>query len=200
MPRLFALAAAALLALGLTTAIPTTAAAVELGDDGLHKTDWMRDTFKDLREDLAEANAEGKRLAIIMEQRGCVYCTQMHEEIFPQPVLADYIRDNFFVVQMNLHGDTEVTDFDGEALSEKQAARKWGMLFTPTILFLPEEVAEDQTAAHSAVAVMPGAFGLGTTIDMFTWVAEKRYELDNGEDFQRYHARRIQERDNGSTD
>lgn len=198
MPRLFALAAAALLALGLTTAIP--AAAVELGDDGLHKTDWMRDTFKDLREDLAEANAEGKRLAIIMEQRGCVYCTQMHEEVFPQPVLADYIRDNFFVVQMNLHGDTEVTDFDGEALSEKQAARKWGMLFTPTILFLPEEVAEDQTAAQSAVAVMPGAFGLGTTIDMFTWVAEKRYELDNGEDFQRYHARRIQERDNGSTD
>jgi thioredoxin-related protein len=200
MPRLFALAAAALLALGLTTAIPTTATAVELGDDGLHKTDWMRDTFKDLREDLAEANAEGKRLAIIMEQRGCVYCTQMHEEIFPQPVLADYIRDNFFVVQMNLHGDTEVTDFDGEALSEKQAARKWGMLFTPTILFLPEEVPEDQTAAQSAVAVMPGAFGLGTTIDMFTWVAEKRYELDNGEDFQRYHARRIQERDNGSTD
>ena len=200
MPRLFALAAAALLALGLTTAIPTTAAAVELGDDGLHKTDWMRDTFKDLREDLAEANAEGKRLAIIMEQRGCVYCTQMHEEIFPQPVLADYIRDNFFVVQMNLHGDTEVTDFDGEALSEKQAARKWGMLFTPTILFLPEEVPEDQTAAQSAVAVMPGAFGLGTTIDMFTWVAEKRYELDNGEDFQRYHARRLQERDNGSTD
>lgn len=200
MPRLFALAAAALLALGLTTAIPTTAAAVELGDDGLHKTDWMRDTFKDLREDLAEANAEGKRLAIIMEQRGCVYCTQMHEEIFPQPVLADYIRDNFFVVQMNLHGDTEVTDFDGEALSEKQAARKWGMLFTPTILFLPEEVPEDQTAAQSAVAVMPGAFGLGTTIDMFTWVAEKRYERDNGEDFQRYHARRIQERDNGSTD
>lgn len=200
MPRLFALAAAALLTLGLTTALPTTAAAAELGDDGLHKTDWMRDTFKDLREDLAEANAEGKRLAIIMEQRGCVYCTQMHEEIFPQPVLADYIRDNFFVVQMNLHGDTEVTDFDGEALSEKQAARKWGMLFTPTILFLPEEVPEDQTAAQSAVAVMPGAFGLGTTIDMFTWVAEKRYELDNGEDFQRYHARRIQERDNGSTD
>ncbi|MFU1479113.1 thioredoxin family protein [Roseovarius sp. C7] len=196
MTRLIAFAAAALTALGLATAAP----AVELGDDGLHKTDWMRDTFKDLREDLVEANAEGKRLAIIMEQRGCVYCTKMHEEVFPQPVLADYIRENFFVVQMNLHGDTEITDFDGEALSEKQAARKWGMLFTPTILFLPEEVAEDQTAAQSAVAVMPGAFGLGTTIDMFTWVAEKRYELDNGEDFQRYHARRIQERDNGSTD
>ena len=67
-------------------------------------------------------------------------------------------------------------------------------------MFMPEEVPEDETAAQAAVAVMPGAFGPGTTIDMFTWVNEKRYELDGEEDFQRYHARRIQERDNGRTD
>ena len=181
-------------------AFAVSAQAAELGDDGLHKTSWMRDTFKDLREDLNEAQDEGKRLAIIFEQRGCVYCSKMHKEVFPRPELADYISDNFFVVQLNLHGDTEVTDFDGEVLSEKAAARKWGMLFTPTILFLPEEVAEGVSAAEAAVAVMPGAFAFGTTIDMFTWVNEKRYELDNGEDFQRYHARRIQERNDGTTD
>ncbi|MDX1785915.1 thioredoxin family protein [Roseovarius sp. ZX-A-9] len=192
MKRLATFLAAALLAL--------PAFAVEIGDDGLHKTDWMRDTFKDLREDLADANAEGKRLVIMVEQRGCVYCTKMHKEVFPQEVLASYIRENFFVVQMNLHGDVEVTDFDGEVLSEKQAVGKWGLLFTPSILFLPEEVAEDQSASEAAVALMPGAFALGTTLDMFTWVNEKRYELDNGEDFQRYHARRIQERNDGSTD
>ena len=28
--------------------IATPLWAVEMGDDGLHKTDWMRDTFKDL--------------------------------------------------------------------------------------------------------------------------------------------------------
>ncbi|WP_411352653.1 thioredoxin family protein [Leisingera aquaemixtae] len=177
---------------------PLTAA--ELGDDGLHKTSWMRDTFKDLREDLEEANGEGKRLALIFEQRGCVYCTKMHEEIFPRPEISQYIEDNFFVVQLNLYGDVEVTDFDGETLPEKDMARKWRVLFTPTILFLPEEVGEDATAPEAAVAVMPGAFGAGTTLDMFTWVNEKRYALDNEEDFQRYHARRIQERNNGSTD
>ncbi|MEP2137986.1 MAG: hypothetical protein ABJI41_00660, partial [Erythrobacter sp.] len=110
------------------------------------------------------------------------------------------IEDNYFVVQVNLHGDTEVTDFDGETLSEKDMAPKWGILFTPSMLFMPEEVAEGATAPQAAVAMMPGAFGRGTTLDMFTWVAEKRYELDGEEDFQRYHARRIQERDNGSTD
>lgn len=101
-------------------------AAAELGDDGLHKTSWMRDTFKDLREDLEEANGEGKRLALIFEQRGCVYCTKMHEEIFPRPEISQYIEDNFFVVQLNLYGDVEVTDFDGETLAEKDMARKWG--------------------------------------------------------------------------
>lgn len=174
--------------------------AVELGDDGLHKTPWLRDTFKDLREDLAEANDEGKRLVLFFEQRGCVYCTKMHQEVFPQPEITQMIEDNFFVVQLNLHSDTEMTDFDGDVRSEKDMARKWGILFTPTIMFLPEAVDDGQTAPQSAVAVMPGAFAPGTTLDMFTWVAEKRYLLDNDEDFQRYHARMIKERDNGRTD
>ncbi len=184
----------------LSIMFATISGAAELADDGLHKTEWMRDTFKDLSEDLAEANDEGKRLMLIFEQRGCIYCTEMHEEIFPLEKIHSYLMENYYVVQLNLHGDTEVTDFDGEVLTEKQAARKWGILFTPTMMFLPEEVSDDATAPQQAIAVMPGAFGAGTTIDMLTWVNEKRYLLEKGEDFQRYHARRIQERDNGSTD
>ncbi|APG46662.1 thioredoxin family protein [Phaeobacter porticola] len=181
----------------LLSAVPILAA--ELGDDGLHKAPWMRETFKDLREDLEEANAEGKRLVLFFEQRGCIYCTKMHEEVFSTPDVGGYIAENFFVVQLNLYGDIEVTDFDGEVLSEKDMARKWSILFTPTMMFLPPDVPE-VPAPQAAVSIMPGAFGVGTTLDMFTWVKEERYALDSGEDFQRYHARRIQERDNGSAD
>ena len=169
-------------------------AAATVGDDGLHIQPWIRDTFKDLQEDLDEANAEGKRLAIFFEQRGCIYCTKMHESVYPDPELSDYIDENFFVIQLNLHGDLEVVDFDGDTLTEKQIARKWGILFTPSVIFLPEEVEEGKTAIQAAVAMMPGAFGRGTTLDMFTWVNEKRYAIDSDEDFQRYHARRINER------
>ena len=169
-------------------------AAATVGDDGLHIQPWIRDTFKDLQGDLDEANAEGKRLAIFFEQRGCIYCTKMHESVYPDPELSDYIDENFFVIQLNLHGDLEVVDFDGDTLTEKQIARKWGILFTPSVIFLPEEVEEGKTAIQSAVAMMPGAFGRGTTLDMFTWVNEKRYAIDSDEDFQRYHARRINER------
>ena len=174
---------AALIALSLP------AMAVELGDDGLHKPTWLRDTFKDLSEDLAEANAEGKRLLVIYEQRGCIYCTKMHEEIFPDPAIDALIRENYFVVQMNLFGDVEVTDFDGTAMSEKDMAVRWGVVFTPTMLFLPEEVAEGQTAAQAAVVTMPGAFGIGTTEALLTWVKDKGYEL--GQHFQKYLAERM---------
>ena len=187
-------------ALAVWMALPVAVA--DVGDDGLYKSPWMRDTFKDLREDLDEANAEGKRLVLFFEQRGCIYCRKMHEEVFTDPDVSDFIDENYFVVQLNLHGDIDVTDFDGEILSEKDMARKWRVLFTPTIVFLPEDVPEGMTAMDAQVAVMPGAFGKGTSLDMFTWVAEKRYEMqdDTGEDFQRYHARRIQERNNGNTD
>ncbi|MCF6302237.1 MAG: thioredoxin family protein [Devosiaceae bacterium] len=166
--------------------------AAPLGDDGLHKAVWMQDTFKDLREDLEEASASGKRLMVIVEQRGCIYCTKMHEEIFPLPEIDAYIKENYFVVQVNMFGDIEMTDFDGTALSEKQMMRRWSVMFTPTMIFYPKEVPEGASGQGAAVAVMPGAFDRWTTLNMLTWVVEEGYNGD--EVFQKYHARILTER------
>ena len=170
----------------------TSALAAEVGDDGLHKQAWFATTFRDIKEDMATARAEGKRLALIFEQRGCIYCRQVHEEVLVDPEVRDFIKDNYMVVQYNLYGDEEVIDLDGEALTEKTAARKWRVTFTPTIFFMPEETDGKKDVGASTVAVMPGAFRKGTFLDMFQWVHKKGYETD--EDFQRYHARRIVER------
>ena len=183
-----------LIAWALVTALVTGAFAAEIGDDGLHKTHWMRDTFKDLSEDLEEANSEGKRLMVIIEQRGCIYCRKMHEEVFSTEKVSSYIEENYFVVQINMFGDVEVTDFDGSALPEKEMVKKWGALFTPMILFFPEEVEDGRIASQVAVATMPGAFGKGTTFDLLNWVVDHGYEAD--ESFQKYHARMIAERSN----
>ncbi|ARE41565.1 thioredoxin SoxW [Rhodovulum sp. P5] len=184
----------ALLAAGVMAAALPVFAASPMGDDGLHKPDWLRDTFKDMSEDLAEAGAEGKRMLVIWEQRGCIYCKKMHEEVFPDERISKLIEDNYFVVQMNLFGDVEVTDFDGTMLSEKEMAQRWGVFFTPTLMFMPEEVPEGGTAAEAAVATMPGAFGKGTTRSLLKWVLEKGYEGD--EHFQKYVARTMAEESN----
>lgn len=182
--------------LALMVALPAVAE-VPMGDDGLHKPDWYRETFKDLQEDAAEAAAEGKRLLVIVEQRGCIYCKEMHEKTFTDERVKTMLEEDYFPVQINLHGDTEVVDTDGETLTEKQATRKWGVLFTPTMILMPAEVSEDEAATRQAVAVMPGAFSAGTTWDLLTWVKEERYLDQSEEDFQRYHARRIRERADG---
>ena len=183
----------------LAAVVAVGAQAVEMGDDGLHKPDWLRDTFKDLQEDHAEALAEGKRLLVLVEQRGCLYCRDMHENTFTDPRVQALLEADYFPVQINLHGDIEITDTDGETLSEKQATRKWGVLFTPTMILLPMDIDADAPLTQQAVAVMPGAFSAGTTLDLLTWVKEERYLDQSEEDFQRYHARMIQERNDGDT-
>ncbi|PHP66181.1 thioredoxin [Zhengella mangrovi] len=181
-----------LIALFAMLLLPAVALSAEIGDDGLHKEPWFANTFRDVAEDIQTAKAEGKRLAIVFEQRGCIYCRAMHEKLLSDPEVADYIKANYMVVQYNMFGDTEVTDLDGEDLTEKTAARKWGYVFTPTIVFLPEDVPEGETTvAKAAVATMPGAFGKWTFLNMFRWVREKGYEGD--EHFQKYHARIINE-------
>ena len=181
----------AFLAFAALAALTAQAWSAEIGEDGLHKQDWFALTFRDVADDIAAAKEEGKRLVMIFEQRGCIYCAKMHETLLSDPEVADYIKANFKVVQYNMFGDEEVTDLDGEVLTEKTAARKWGYVFTPTLMFLPEEVPEGKTAAEAAVATMPGAFGKWTFLNMFKWVAEKGYEGD--EHFQKYHARIINE-------
>jgi len=185
MIRRVIVAAVALVALSVQTW------SAEVGEDGLHKQDWFALTFRDVAEDIEAARDEGKRLVMIFEQRGCIYCAQMHEKILSDPEVSDFIKANFKVVQYNMFGDEEVTDLDGDVLTEKTAARKWGYVFTPTMVFLPEEVPEGKTAAEAAVATMPGAFGKRTFLNMFKWVAGKGYDGD--EHFQKYHARIINE-------
>lgn len=181
-------AAIAALLLTLFAVLPVRA---EVGDDGLHKEDWFSMTFRDIDEDIAQAKSLGKRLAIFIEQRGCIYCKEMHEKLLADPEVRDYIKANYMVVQYNMFGDEEVTDMDGTSLTEKTAVRKWGYLFTPTIVFLPENSAIGTSVDKAAVAVMPGAFGKWTFLDMFKWVREKGYETN--EPFQIYHARKIAE-------
>lgn len=160
-----------------------------MGEDGLHKPDWLHETFRDLTDDLEEASAQGKRMLILVEQRGCIYCTRMHEHVYIDDEIARMLREDFFVVQMNLFGNIPVTDFDGVELDERDMMPRWGVVFTPTMIFLPESVPESGGLRENAVMVMPGAFERGTTRLMLRWVLERGYEGE--EHFQHYVARNL---------
>lgn len=158
----------------------------KLGDDSLHKQAWFQDTFLDLNDDLAEAKSQGKRLLIIWEQRGCPYCKKTHELNFRIPRIANYVKDNFFVLQLNMWGDREVTDFDGEVLSEKDFARKNRVLFTPTFQFFTDNPADAKgnPAWQAEIHRMPGYFWPFHFYFQFRYVKENGYIVQPS--FQRW--------------
>jgi len=165
------------------------------GDDGIYHQTWFSTGFLDLREDFAEAKAAGKRLAVIFEQRGCIYCTKMHTEVLAKRYINDYVRENFHIVQLDLWGSREVTDFDGKKLPEKALAERWSVLFTPTVVFYKDDLTglDGKFGQPLEVARMQLGIGTGTFYDMFTWIRAKIYEKDRN--FQRFHIARMQERD-----
>ncbi len=165
------------------------------GDDGIWHQDWFVQGFLDLGEDHAGARARGRTFAVVFEQRGCIYCTKMHTEILAQKYINDYVSQNFDIVQLDLFGAREVTDFDGQKMPEKQLAERWGVLFTPTIVFIKEDLAglEGKWGASIEAARMSLGFGAATFIDLFGWVRTKAYAQDRN--FQRYHIARMARRE-----
>lgn len=163
-----------------TTRVASQAPAQEavLTDDGLYRQSWFLESFLELGPDLAEAAAKGKRLAVLWELRGCPYCKQMHLVNFAQPAISDFVRERFEILQLNLIGAREVTDFDGEKLPEKRLAEKYGVRFTPTLQFF-RNVAPDLGARkprEREVARWQGYLPPKEFRALFTFVVEKAYE------------------------
>lgn len=147
-----------------------------LGDDGLYHPDWFLQSFLDLGDDFAEAQAAGKGLVIVIEQAGCPYCREMHRVNLREPEIVDLIRANFNVVQLDLRGSREVTDTDGTVMAERDLVRKWGMLFTPTLILIAKDGdPAGKPAAQAAAAIMPGYFKPYHFASMFDYVASGAY-------------------------
>jgi hypothetical protein len=168
------------------------------GDDGIYHQTWFVNSFLDFRDDYREAEQKGLRFAVVFEQRGCVYCTRMHKDVLARKYVNDYVRTNFHIIQLDLWGAREVTDFDGQKMPEKRLAERWGVLFTPTIVFFKDGMKEFKAWGQPLeVARMHLGFGAPTFYDMFTWVRAKVYEKDRN--FQRFHMARTVERQMYST-
>jgi thioredoxin-related protein len=163
----------------------------ELAENGLYTQPWFLESFLELADDLEEANAGGKRLALMWEQEGCPYCRETHLVTLRIPEIRDYIRANFEIVQLDIHGSRQVVDFDGTAMEERQLARRHAARFTPTIQFFPETLAEiaGRTGMDAEVARMPGYFRPFHFLTMFQYVREKGYR--NG-DFRAFLEAKVQ--------
>ena len=147
-------------------------------DDGFYTEPWFLESFLELTDDLAAAHEKNKRLAIIWELRGCPYCRDTHLINFARPEITDYIRAHFDILQLNIVGSRDVTDFDGEKLSEKTFARKYDVRAVPTFQFFPDKAAglADKVPRQREVARAQGYIEPQPFLDVFRFVADRDYE------------------------
>ena len=139
-----------------------------LTPDGLHTEPWFNKTTGDLSRDLQAATAEGKKLVIFWEQLGCHYCEKIHEVNLKVEGTVHFIRQNFYVVLLNMRGDRQMIDFDGATLSEAQLARAHRVVGTPTIEFRDDQADE--------VFRMPGYAEPMIFHGVFDYVANSGYD------------------------
>jgi thioredoxin-related protein len=121
------------------------------------------------------------------ELKGCPYCRETHLVNFARPEIADYIKANFEILQLNIIGSRKVTDFDGAEIAEKDLAAKYGVRYTPTLQFFPElsiglggRPPEKREVARAAGYLQPEDF-----LAMFRYVRENAYESKSFREFLR---------------
>jgi len=94
-------------------------------------------TFGDFPEELENAKAQGKKGILIMfEMDGCPFCQRMKTTVLSRPEIRGYFQKHFLLFSVDIEGDVEVTDFQGNVLAQKDFARKqYRVQATPVFAF-----------------------------------------------------------------
>ena len=107
---------------------------------GYHdKPAWFKLSFLDIREDIAEAAKQKKRVLLYFYQDGCPYCKKLLDDNFGQRAIAKKTQQYFDVIAINMWGSKEVTDLNGKLTNEKDFAASLKVQYTPTLLFFNKQ-------------------------------------------------------------
>lgn len=98
--------------------------------------DWFKTTFMDFAEDIEDATDEDRHVMIYFHQNACPYCAKLVEDNFHDKELVAKLHKDFDVIETNMWGDRDLTDWTGKEFTEKEFSAFMKVQFTPTILFL----------------------------------------------------------------
>ena len=111
------------------------AQALQLRDPESH---FFDETFGDLQEELATAKEQGKKAILIMfEMEECPFCRRMKSKVLNRDDIQDYFREHFLILTMDVEGDLEITDFQGNTTTQKEfALKQFRVRATPVFQFV----------------------------------------------------------------
>lgn len=97
---------------------------------------FFQPKFGDFQAELDTAKQQGKKgIFLFFEMDDCPFCERMKTTILNQADVQDAFRAQFLVYSIDVNGDTQMTDFQGKAQTEKDFAFTHRVRATPTMLF-----------------------------------------------------------------
>jgi thioredoxin-related protein len=98
---------------------------------------FFTQTFGDLPEEMQLAKNEGKLgMLLFFEAEACSYCQAMLRNVFSDRRVQDWYGKRFVNIAVDIHGDVEITDFDGITLPSKVFSDHRRIYLTPVVSFL----------------------------------------------------------------
>ena len=140
-------------------------------------------TFGDLPEEMELAREEGKLgMLLFFESENCSYCRRMLNEVLSDRGVQDWFSERFANIAVDIHGDVEVTDFDGITLPSKVFADHRRIYLTPVVSFLDLDGRE--IYRHLGMVTTPGEFML-----LGEYIEDRHYFDTEYEVFAEQHGR-----------
>lgn len=153
----------------LLLAMVPTAQALQLRDPENH---FFDETFGDLQEELETAKEEGKKGILIMfEMEECPFCRRMKAKVLNRDDVQEYFREHFLILSIDVEGDLEIMDFQGNATTQKEfALKQFRVRATPVFQFIGLDGKPIAKARYTGATADAGEFML-----LGQYVVDERY-------------------------
>ena len=161
------------------------AQALQLRDPESH---FFDESFGDLQEELATAKEQGKKAILIMfEMEECPFCRRMKAKVLNRDDVQEYFREHFLILTMDVEGDLEITDFQGNTTTQKEfALKQFRVRATPVFQFVDLDGRPIKKARYTGATSDAAEFML-----LGKYVVEERYKETS---FVRYKRQMKQEK------
>ncbi len=140
----------------------------------------------DFQEELQMARDEGKAgVLIFFEMDECPFCHRMKTTVLNQPEVQDYYKEHFLIYPVDIEGDVEIVDFQGETRTQKDFAfRGYRVRATPVFGFfdLDGKLVTRYTGATKDAAefLLLGEYVVNGIYKQMSFARYKRQQADAG--------------------
>ncbi len=98
--------------------------------------DWFKLSLGDLRDDLSDAKAAGKKgIITYFGQKRCAYCEQFFKTSLSDIDIKNYLQTYYDLIAFDIWGIDDIIDTDGTTHTERELSIRYKANFTPSLVF-----------------------------------------------------------------